>query len=67
MVHNGRRQTVRSRLRQDKGHQAEWEVFANAIANGGEPPIPYDQLDGVTAATFAAVAALRSGERVTIG
>jgi predicted dehydrogenase len=67
MVHNGRRQTVRSRLRQDKGHQAEWEVLAQAILAGGEPPIPYAQLYGVTAATFAAVEALRSGERVTIG
>jgi predicted dehydrogenase len=66
MVHNGKRQVIRSRLRQDKGHQAAWEVFVKAIAQGGEPPIPYDQLFGVTRATFAAVEALRSGESVKI-
>jgi predicted dehydrogenase/threonine dehydrogenase-like Zn-dependent dehydrogenase len=61
MVHNGRRQTVRSRLRQDKGHQAEWEVFSAAILSGDPPPIPYEHLFGVTRATFAAVEALRDG------
>ena len=66
MVHNGNRKRLRSRLRQDKGHQAEWDFFAQAIIKGGEPPIPYDQLFGVTKATFAAVEALRNGERVRI-
>ncbi|MBC8504546.1 MAG: bi-domain-containing oxidoreductase [Anaerolineales bacterium] len=66
MVHDGQRQLERSRLRQDKGHRAVWEVFANAIITGGPPPIPYNQLFGVTEATFAAVEALRSGEKVII-
>jgi predicted dehydrogenase len=66
MVHNGSRKTLRSRLRQDKGHQAEWDFFTKAIIEGGEPPIPYDQLFGVTKATFAAVEALRSGERILV-
>ena len=64
MVHNGRRKTMRSRLRQDKGHQAEWEFFARAITEGRKPPIPYDQLFGVAEATFAAVESLRSGKTV---
>ncbi len=66
MVHNGNRKSVRSRLRQDKGHQAEWEFFSRAIVEGGEPPISYEQLVGVTKATFAAVEALRNGERVRV-
>ncbi len=66
MVHNGKRQMLRSRLRQDKGHQAEWEFFVKAITEVGEPPIPYEQLFGVSKATFAAVEALRRGERVLI-
>ena len=66
MIHDGKRQVIRSRLRQDKGHKAEWEVFVQKIIMGGEPPIPYDQLFGVTRATFAAVEALRNGERVKI-
>ena len=60
LVHNGHRKTMRSRLRQDKGHQAEWEFFTHAIIEGGEPPIPYDQLFGVAETTIAAVESLRS-------
>jgi predicted dehydrogenase/threonine dehydrogenase-like Zn-dependent dehydrogenase len=66
MVHDGNRQAVHSRLRQDKGHQAEWSAFAQAICQGGPAPIPYPHLFGVTQATFAAVEALRSGEKIKI-
>ena len=65
-VSGGRKRSIRSRLRQDKGHQGEWEAFATAILNTLEPPIPYDQLFAVTRATFAAVTSLRTGEPVTI-
>lgn len=66
MVHNGRRKASRSRLRQDKGHGAAWQAFTDAILNTAEPPIPYDQIEGVTRATFAAVESLRTGGRVEI-
>ena len=66
MVQNGNRKTLRARLRQDKGHQAEWEFLSKSIIEGGQPPVPYEQLFGVTKATFKAVEALRSGERVQI-
>jgi predicted dehydrogenase/threonine dehydrogenase-like Zn-dependent dehydrogenase len=65
-VHDGRRRVYRSPVRQDKGHRAAWEAFAAAIASAGPPPIPYDQLFGVTRATFAALEALHTGERVSI-
>ncbi len=65
-TYQGRSKTVRSRLRQDKGHQAEWEAFTKAILQGGKPTIPYEQLFGVTRASFAAVEALRSGEKIPI-
>jgi predicted dehydrogenase len=65
-VHRGQRKTARSRFRQDKGHGAIWEAFAEAITTHGEPPIPYDQLFGVASATFAALDALRSGQQVVI-
>lgn len=65
-VRNGRHKFVRSVLRQDKGHSGEWQAFVTAIREGGEPPIPYDQLIGVAKATFAAVASLRSGRIVLI-
>ncbi len=61
LIHQGKRQTHRSRLKQDKGHQAEWEAFATAIQQAGPPPIPYRHLFGVTRASFAAVESLRTG------
>lgn len=66
MIQDGRRKGVRSRLRQDKGHRAAWEIFVKAILEGGPAPIPYNHLIGVTRATFAAVQALRSGETVLV-
>ncbi|MEA3351128.1 MAG: bi-domain-containing oxidoreductase [Chloroflexota bacterium] len=70
IVRRGRSKKFRSWFRQDKGHRAEWEAFAQAIAptssTAGMPTIPYDQLFGVTRATFAAVKSLRTGEIVTI-
>ncbi len=47
-------------MAQDKGWKAEMEAFAAALKNGGEPPIPYAQLIGVTQATFDAVQMLKN-------
>jgi predicted dehydrogenase len=66
LLQDGRKQVFRSRLRQDKGHRAEWLAFASAITTGAPAPIPYENLIKVTRATFAAVEALRTGERVSI-
>ena len=66
LVHAGRRQSHTSRLRQDKGHQAEWVAFEAAVRAGGSPPIPYAQLFGVTRASFAAQQALRSGQTIRL-
>ncbi len=64
LVADGRRQSARSLLRQDKGHAAEWRAFASANQAGGPPPIPYDQLFGVSRAAILAVEALRSGKTI---
>jgi predicted dehydrogenase/threonine dehydrogenase-like Zn-dependent dehydrogenase len=66
LIRAGKRKIIRSRLRQDKGFRAEWDAFSQAILGGGPPPIPYDHLFAVTNAAFAAVEALRTGERVPI-
>ncbi|MBP1704239.1 MAG: putative oxidoreductase, partial [Chloroflexi bacterium] len=63
---NGRRNTLRSRLRQDKGHHHEWLAFVQAILANGPPPIPYEQIFGVMRASYAAVQSLRSGQSVQI-
>jgi predicted dehydrogenase/threonine dehydrogenase-like Zn-dependent dehydrogenase len=51
---------------QNKGWVDEWKAFAQAIREGSEPPIPYEQLIGVTKATFAAVESLRKQKNVEI-
>ena len=38
---------------QDKGWKNEMTAFARSIREGTEPPIPYEQLIGVTRSTFA--------------
>jgi predicted dehydrogenase len=53
LIRGGKRQLLRSFLRQDKGHRGEWEAFANAIKNGSESPIPFAAILGSMRATFA--------------
>ncbi|HEY9076266.1 MAG TPA: bi-domain-containing oxidoreductase [Anaerolineaceae bacterium] len=62
LVQDGRREVLRSRFSQDKGHRASWEAFLTWVSRGGKPTIPFDHLLGVTAATFAAVEALHTGK-----
>lgn len=52
--------------RQDKGHGAEIARFVQAVAQGGPPVMPPDEIWNVTEATFAAVASARSGERIAL-
>jgi hypothetical protein len=37
-----------------------------AMRAGGPPPIPYEQLIGVTKAAFAAIESLRTGQSVKV-
>lgn len=64
LVSQVKRRVFHSRLRQDKGHRAEWEAFSQAVIAGGPPPIPYAHLFGVTESTFAALDAIRSRQPV---
>lgn len=66
LVANGRRQTFRHRLRQDKGHRGLLEAFVNAITVTGVPPIPYEQIIGVAKATLTARESLRTQRPVEI-
>jgi predicted dehydrogenase len=64
LVQDGRRRMLRKA--QDKGWTNEWLSFTQAIVSGGEAPIPYEQLFGVTRATFAAVDSIRSGKVISL-
>jgi predicted dehydrogenase len=51
----------------DKGHAAEIEEFLTACRRGGEWPIPWEHLYGVTWASLMAVLSLREGIVVRMG
>jgi predicted dehydrogenase len=66
LIQNGQRKVLRSRLRQEKGHLEEWQTFQQTILARKDPPIPYDQLFGISLASIFAVEALRSGDTIPI-
>ena len=61
LVRNGKKQTVRSRWRQDKGHAAEWAAFVRAVQRPERPAISFEDIVCSTLAT------LRIDESVAIG
>jgi predicted dehydrogenase len=63
-IEDGKRKE--GRRAQDKGWKNEMLAFAKAVGDGGEPPIPYEQLIGVTQSTFAAVESIRKRSPIDI-
>ena len=57
----GGKRAAKKFLQQDKGHRAEIEAFSEALARGGEAPIPWDELRAVSIASILAVRSLREG------
>ena len=62
-VHNSRKQVHKSRLRQDKGHAAEWQAFSQSILKGAPSPTPYEQIFTGMRCTLQAAEALRVGQK----
>ncbi|MBW3541189.1 MAG: hypothetical protein KY476_13050, partial [Planctomycetes bacterium] len=57
----------RTRLwRQDRGHRQEVRAFLQAVAAGKPSPVPFEEAAEVTRATFAAVEAAQSGNRISL-
>lgn len=61
LVRNGRKRIIRSRLKQDKGHIAEWKAFAHAIQNGEDSPIAFEEIVASTLATIRILASRSFG------
>lgn len=59
---SGNKRVTRSVLRQDKGHQAAWGAFVDAIKADSAPSIPYDQLYASSLAAILAASQL-TGQR----
>ena len=66
LVRDGRRRTVRSRFRQNKGHAAEWQAFVRAIKQGNDSPIPFAQIVSSTLATLCAVESRCNGQAIAV-
>jgi predicted dehydrogenase len=58
---------ARLKTRIDKGHRAEIALFLERVARGGEPLIPFEELDEVTRASFAAARAAQQGVVIQLG
>jgi hypothetical protein len=61
---DGRREKVDGR--KNKGHAAEFTALLSACRIGGEWPIPWEHLYGVTWASLMAVRSLREGIPMTV-
>jgi predicted dehydrogenase len=51
---------------QDKGHSAEFTEFINTIARGDGTLMPFDQIENVTLASFAAVESAAGAGKISI-
>jgi predicted dehydrogenase len=63
---SGRRSTTRSPLRQDKGHRAEWQAFADCLQGDAPEPIPFESIVATTLATLSILKSRFSGQPAMI-
>lgn len=63
ITQGGRTRTEKS-MGQDKGHRAELEAFARAVAGGGPAPADEAELIETSLATIAVLESLRDGRRI---
>lgn len=66
LVREGRKQTIHSRWRQDKGHRGEWDAFAQAVQLRNEGPIQFDELVCSTLATLRVDQSVAIGSRLAV-
>ena len=67
MVRGGRKQKTHSRLRQDKGHRAEWQTFAKSIVDLGAPrAISFEDIVCTTLATLCIEKSVATGMRIDV-
>jgi len=66
LARHGRKQTIRSRWRQDKGHRAEWAAFAASIQQGRDGAIPFEEIVCSTLATLRIHESVATGKRLAV-
>ncbi len=67
LVRNGKKESIRSRWRQDKGHRPEWTAFVECVKGNRSLPIPFDELVCTTLATFRIDESASTGARLEVG
>jgi predicted dehydrogenase len=66
LARDGRKQTMHSRWRQDKGHAAEWAAFVRCIESGNVSPIRFEDIVSSTLATLRLDESVARGERLEV-
>jgi predicted dehydrogenase/threonine dehydrogenase-like Zn-dependent dehydrogenase len=66
LVRGGRKQTIRSRWHQDKGHRGEWAAFAQSVKRQSGAPIPFDEIMHSTLATIRIHESVSTGKRTQV-
>jgi predicted dehydrogenase len=66
LARNGRKQTIRSRWRQDKGHRAEWAAFAASIQQHHDGAIPFEEIVCSTLATLRIHESVATGKPLAV-
>jgi predicted dehydrogenase/threonine dehydrogenase-like Zn-dependent dehydrogenase len=66
LVRNGSKERIHSRWGQDKGHRAEWIAFARFLQEGGEPPIPFEQIVASSLATLRIDESVATGQPLAV-
>ena len=62
---NGKKKTTKI-MSQDKGQKAEVEAFVDAVRNGGDAPIPFEELYLSSLTTFKIIESIRTGQALKI-
>ena len=66
LVRGGRKETIHSRWRQDKGHRGEWDAFAQSVQRHNEAPIRFEELVCSTLATLRIDESVATGKRLAV-
>ncbi len=66
LVRGGRKETIHSRWRQDKGHHGEWAAFVQAVQNQNPSPISFEELVCSTLATLRIDESVATGKRFAV-
>ncbi len=66
LTENGHNRIIRSRYRQDKGHQNAWREFVKSIQNASASPTSFASIWNVTQASFSANKSLEQHKPIII-